>query len=176
MGALRGALSRQHDTAWKLLDFHLSDLTDAECLWRPTPQGLHVFPDVGVWRAGWPESEGYDQGPPSIGWLTWHIGFWWSTVLDRCFGSGSLRREDVFWPGTADGVREWLDGLHREWTLRLSDLTDEQLASTDLTRWPLQDRPFAELWGWLNLELMKNAAEIGYCRFLYHGRGSRGEG
>jgi hypothetical protein len=31
----------------------------------------------------------------------------------------------------------------------------------------MQDRPFSDIVGWLNVELMKNAAEIGYARFLY---------
>jgi hypothetical protein len=31
----------------------------------------------------------------------------------------------------------------------------------------IQSKAFRELAGWLNLELMKNAAEIGYGRFLY---------
>ena len=102
-------LVRQFETAWKLASYHLDGLTTKECLWRPAPEGLHVHqvPD-GRWRADWPDREGYDIGPPSIAWLTWHIGFWWSTVLDRSFGEGTLSRESVMWPGAADGVRAWL--------------------------------------------------------------------
>src|SRR2546430_16741575 len=105
----RGYLPRQFATAWKLASFHLDGLTTEECLWLPAHKGLHVHQvSDGRWRADWPDHEGYDVGPPSIAWLTWHIGFWWSMAIDHSFGDGSLSRENVLWPGTADGVREWL--------------------------------------------------------------------
>src|SRR2546428_11317444 len=105
----RGYLIRQFETAWKLTTFHLDGLATEECLWRPAHAGLHVHqvPD-GTWRADWPDHEGYDVGPPSIAWLTWHLGFWWSMVLNHSCGDGALSRENVMWPGNADDVREWL--------------------------------------------------------------------
>ena len=84
-------LRRQFKTAWSLTDLHLTGLDTEECLWRPAAQGMHVHraPD-GTWRADWPEHERYDLGPSSIAWLTWHLGFWWSMVLDHSFGAGKL--------------------------------------------------------------------------------------
>ncbi|MBI3403852.1 MAG: DinB family protein [Acidobacteria bacterium] len=163
-----GYLIRQFETAWKLASYHLGGLTTEECLWRPAPQGLHVqqAPD-GTWRADWPDREAYDIGPPSIAWLTWHLGFWWSMALDHSFGSGNLSREDVVWPGTADDVRNWIGGLQGQWRAVLEQTTEEDLRSTQRTRWPFADRPFGDVVAWVNLELMKNAAEIGYARFLY---------
>jgi hypothetical protein len=35
-------LTRQFETAWKLTEYHLEGLGDAECLWRPADKGLHV--------------------------------------------------------------------------------------------------------------------------------------
>src|SRR6185503_7989136 len=99
-------LGHQFDLAWKLADFHLATLTTDECLWRPAASGLHVARQPnGTWRADWPDREGYDLGPPSIGWVTWHMVFWWSMVFDHCFGSGTLAREGVDWPGSPDGIR-----------------------------------------------------------------------
>src|SRR5207249_9656107 len=81
--------------AWKLASFHLDGLTTEECLWLPAHKGLHVHQvSDGRWRADWPDHEGYDVGPPSIAWLTWHIGFWWSMAIDHSFGDGSLRSEE----------------------------------------------------------------------------------
>ena len=164
----KGYLIRQLDTAWKLTDYHLPSLTTDECLWRPATKGLHVRqgPD-GKWRADWPDREAYDIGPPSIAWITWHIGFWWSTVLDQSFGSGKLTREEVFWPGTAEGARRWIDELHQRWRDVLEPLSDEDLKSTARTRWPFSHQPFGDVVAWLNVELTKNASEIGYARFLY---------
>lgn len=167
-GAARDYLIRQHETAWKLTGIHLGGLATEECLWRPARRGLHVKQAAdGAWRADWPDHEGYDLGPPSIAWLTWHMGYWWSMVLDHSVGKGSLSRETVTWPGTADGVREWLGRLQREWKAVLERTTDDDLRSMERTRWPFQARPFGDVVAWVNLELTKNAAEIGYARFLY---------
>jgi hypothetical protein len=164
----RDYLVRQLETAWQLTSYHLDGLTTEECLWRPARAGLHVQPDAdGAWRAEWPEHEGYDLGPPSIAWLTWHLGFWWSMALDHSFGAGTLASEQVTWPGTADGVREWIGGLHERWHAALEQLTDDDLRSPVRTRWPFRDRPFGDVVAWANVELTKNAAEIGYARFLY---------
>lgn len=165
---IRGVLLRQFETAWELTKYHLEGLTTEECLWRPASRGLHVHrTPEGLWRAEWPEHEGYDLGPPSIAWVTWHLGFWWSMVIDHSFGEATLTREDVLWPGDADGVRAWLGRLQGEWRGALEKLSDDDLRSDQRTRWPLQGRPFADIVAWATVELTKNAAEIGYARFLH---------
>ncbi|HET9512393.1 MAG TPA: DinB family protein, partial [Gemmatimonadales bacterium] len=116
-----------------------------------------------------------DLGPASIAWLTWHLGFWWSMVLDHSFGEGRLVREEVVWPGDADSVRRWLEALQDRWRTVLEILTDDDLQATRRTRWPFQQRPFGDVVAWVNLELTKNAAEIGYVRFLHAGRNTNEE-
>lgn len=161
-------LVRQHETAWKLARYHLDGLSTDECLWRPGGIGPHVRATADVtWHADWPTEEGYHIGPPSIAWLTWHMGFWWSMVLNHSFGDAALVREDVLWPGDADAVRSWLDGLQSDWRGAIGSLTADDLAATERSRWPFRDRSFADVVAWVNLELTKNAAEIGYARFLY---------
>ena len=163
-----GYLSRQLELAWSFASYHLESLTTEECLWRPAQAGLHLRPDGGgIWRADWPEHEGYDLGPPSIGWVTWHLGFWWSMVLDHSFGEATLTRGTIDWPGDADGVRAWIGRLSAEWRAKVAELSDDDLRSPERTRWPFQDRPFGDVVAWATVELMKNAAEIGYGRFLY---------
>ena len=164
----RDFLIRQFDTAWQLTSYHLEGLSTEECLWRPADAGLHVHQlSDGSWRADWPEHEGYDLGPPSIAWLTWHMGFWWSMVLDYSLGDGILTREKVAWPGEADAVRAWIGGFKSQWQTMLEQLSDADLCSVERTKWPFQDRPFGDVVAWANVELTKNAAEIGYARFLY---------
>lgn len=164
----RDYLMRQFETAWKLASFHLEGLTTEECLWRPAAKGPHVWQGRdGKWRADWPEHEGYELGPPSIAWLTWHVGFWWSTVLDYSFGAATLSREQVMWPGSAEGVHEWITRLQCEWRAALERLTPDDLRSTQRTRWPFRERPFGDVVAWANVELTKNAAEVGYARFLH---------
>jgi hypothetical protein len=121
----------------------------------------------GQWRADWPEHEGYDLGPPSIAWLTWHIGFWWSMALDHNFGPGTLAREQITWPGSAESARAWIHGLDSQWRANIAGLTAADLHATERARWPFRDRSFVDVIAWVNVELTKNAAEIGYARFLY---------
>ena len=174
MSDMRDLLVRQLDTAWRLASWHLDGLTTEECLWRPARAGLHVQRDGdGRWRADWPDHEGYDLGPPSIAWITWHMGFWWSMVIDHSVGGGQLAREDVTWPGDADGVRTWLGALHDEWHAIVDQVDDAALRATERTRWPFRDRPFGDVVAWANVELVKNASELGYARFLYAVREGR---
>lgn len=164
----RGYLERQFALAWQLTAYHLEGLTTAECLWRPALRGLHVHRgDDGSWRADWPDTEAYTLGPSSIGWLTWHLGFWWSMALDHNFGAGRLERTAAAWPGDADAVRAWITDLQQRWAAALTAASDEDLVSPARVRWPFQDRPLGDLFAWANIELAKNAAEIGYARFLY---------
>ena len=167
-------LTRQYEIAWKLTSYHLDGLTTEECLWRPASRGLHVErTQDGMWRAHWPERESYDIGPPSIAWLTWHLGFWWSMVLDHSFGTQTLTREQVPWPGTADEVRRWIARLQAQWRAHLDRLDDAELRSHQHTHWPFRDRPFGDVVAWATVELTKNAAEIGHGRFLYAVREKR---
>lgn len=168
----RACLLRQLDTAWKLMAFHLDGLSTEECLWRPARDGPHVHRDAnGRWRADWPEHERYELGPASIAWLTWHAAFWWSMVLDHSFGQGVLTRDDVMWPGSADGVRSRLGGLYAEWHAALERLGPNELRVMERTQWPFTSRPFGDVVAWVNIELTKNAAEVGYARFLHATRG-----
>ncbi|MBD2870013.1 DinB family protein [Paenibacillus arenilitoris] len=171
---IRSSLDFQHQISWQLLDYHLTGLVDEEYRWRPAARGLHVANESGVWRADWPESETYDIGPASIAWLTWHITFWWSMVLDNSFGNGTLTREEVRCPGNIEETIKRINQLRMEWQTALAIMPDDELLAVERTKWPFTGKPFHELAAWLNLELMKNASEIGYCRFLYASRNNNG--
>jgi hypothetical protein len=161
-------LLRQLETAWALTEYHLDGLSTDECLWRPAPVGLHVHrSDDGRWRPDWPTHEGYTLGPSSIAWTTWHIDFWWSMVINHTFGSQQLAPDAIDWAGSAEAVRDRLRHHHRTWRAALESLHTDAWADTAQTRWPFRDRPLADVVAWANVELMKNAAEVGYARFLY---------
>jgi hypothetical protein len=161
-------LQKQYGIAWRLASHHLADLGDEECHWRPARTGLHVrLTGDGQWLGEWPVHEGYDLGPPSIAWLLWHIGCWWSMTINHAFEDATLTMEAVRCPGTAEGARAWIQSLDARWRHLLDGLDDTALRATERSRWPIRDRPFGEVVAWLNLELMKNAAELGYARFLY---------
>ena len=50
---------------------------------------------------------------------------------------------------------------------KLIKMSDAEYQSQQYAKWPLEGRSFADTALWLNGELMKNVAEIGYGRFLY---------
>ena len=60
-------------------------------------------------------------------------------VLDHSFEKGTLTRETVMWPGSANEVRSMATRLHDTWRKKLEGLNDEDLRSPQLTRWPFQD-------------------------------------
>lgn len=171
---VRDVLLRQLDLSWRLASHHLDGLSTEECLWSPARTGprLEAAGD-GRWVATMPAHERYDLGPASIGWLTWHLGYWWSMVLDHSFGDGTLTAEAVVWPGSGSAAVAWITARHDEWRRRLASATEAEMHDRERTRWPFTQRTFADLAAWVNAELMKNAAEIGYARFLHAVRDPR---
>jgi len=97
----------------------------------------------------------------------WHIKYWWSTALDYNFGDGTLKKEDITWPGSVEKAKEEINILHDKWVEKLINMSDAEYQLHKYAKWPLEDRSFADTALWLNGELMKNVAEIGYGRFLY---------
>jgi len=165
----RDLLLRQFETASKLLHFHLDGLTLDEVMWRPAIRGLHVHrEEKGGWVADSPEHEGYNLGPPSAAWIAWHIVYWWSMVLNHSFGDRDLSRDKIKWAG--DGFASQIEELERKWLAAIAELDDEDLRSGELSKWPMSGRPFADIVGWVNIELTKNASELGLIRFFYAAR------
>ena len=168
MGTDRAAmLQAQLRVTWALASDVLAGLTDAEALWCPSAASWTVRPDAhGRFVADWEEPEPSPAPPPSIAWVQWHVIWWWSTVIDRTFGSGQLRRDEVAWPGAAASMAR-IDVLRQAWIARLDSLSDADLSSGALTTWPYADgRPFAEVAAWVNVELTKNVAEMCLLRRL----------
>lgn len=157
----------QLDMCWQLYLYHMENLQEEEVFWVFSPKGLQVRKQDDGWSVDWPEDESYEIGPSSIAWIMWHIIYWWTTALDSNFGDGTLRKEDIPWPGSIEKAKEAIRTLHDKWILKLNELTYEDYLSAKYTKWPLENRSFVDIALWLNGELMKNVAEIGNGRFLY---------
>ncbi|KAB2493424.1 DinB family protein [Priestia endophytica] len=164
---LRENIKFQFSISKQLLEYHLTSLGSEEYLWRPYKNGLHIHNQNGIWYADWPESEDYDIGTASIAWTMWHISYWWEMVFDYAFGKGTLQRQDIVCYGDVESTKEKLVSLITKWEKVLTDLPDNDFLSTKYSKWPLADVEFHKMASWLNLELMKNASEIGYCRFHF---------
>lgn len=160
-------LRGQFNFVWSLAQIHLPALTDEACLWSPAPGAWNVQRgDDGAWRPDWSDAEPEPPPPVTIGWLTWHLIWWWSDLVAAGRREPRAEREAVLWPGSAGAANARLDALHAEWGVMLQGFTEADL-----------DRPFAYPWrepralrqaiAWGNSELMKNVAEIGILRLMY---------
>lgn len=150
--------------AWRLAELRLDGLTDAACRWEPAPGAWTVREGTdGRWRPDWVEPEPDPPPTTSIGWLTWHLTWWWGDLLAHATGEPAPARTEVCWPGSAAATVDRLRELHARWDEVLRD-TDEAAADRPFAfPWP-EPRPFAVAIAWGNLELMKNVAEIGQLR------------
>ncbi|SFQ55130.1 DinB superfamily protein [Amycolatopsis arida] len=165
----RCALLRwQFDLTWSLLDLHLNELRPEDFRWEPAPLCWTVRPGPGgTWVPDWADSEPDPIPVPTVGWLTWHLGWWWTVTLDHAEGRVPRERTDVDWPGPGTPTVEWLRGLRRDWLAVLNRLTDADLDEPAPFPWPRDSgHTVAQMVAWVNAELMKNAAEIGQLRLL----------
>ena len=80
----------QFEMTWRLAShYHLPAIDDAACLWSPAPGAYTVRRDsLNRWRADWNDAEPDQALPVTIGWVTWHIVWWWDELLRRCLNVG----------------------------------------------------------------------------------------
>ena len=71
------------------------------------------------------------------------------------------------WPGDAERIRATIQALHDRWRAMIEDVDEAGLRETREASWPMPDASFDTILAWLNVELMKNGAEIGAMRFLH---------
>ncbi|WP_378739695.1 DinB family protein [Nocardia brasiliensis] len=158
----------QFEFTWALAELHLGVLTPEDFLWPAADPHWTVRPDAdGAWRPDWADTEPDPVPVPTIGWLSWHIGWWWSAAIDQLAGRTAAAPEDVPWPGEGATAVAWLRELRDTWLRVLDDLTEDELNRPAAFPWPAEaGLTVAHLMSWVNSELMKNIAEIGQLRLL----------
>ncbi|MDO0976758.1 DinB family protein [Mycolicibacterium frederiksbergense] len=160
-------LQRQFDLAWALTDLHLSALSDDDFLWEPTDLVWTMrMDDTGRWCPDWAETEPEPIPVPTIGWISWHIVFWWSSALDAVTGRPLRPPAETAWPGPADAVPA-IRALHAQWRAVLARLSPPDLDAPCAFPWgSAAERTVADTVLWLNIELAKNGSEIGLLRMM----------
>lgn len=160
-------LQWQFNLTWRLAQYHLPALTDDACLWEPSPHSWTVRPAAdGTWRPDWADAEPNPIPTATIGWITWHLLWWWSGLLAAIREERPPAHDEVPWPGSADATVQRLEALAAAWSALLATLDDADLDRPLAHPWP-EPRPLRIALAWANAELMKNVAEIGYVRLLY---------
>lgn len=161
------ALQRQFELAWALAELHLSALTDDDFLWEPTDPVWTMHRDASVrWYPDWAETEPDPIPVPTIGWISWHIIYWWTAALDELAGRRARPPSESIWPGPADSVRA-IRTLCERWRQMLGALSPADLDAPCAFPWgPGAGRSVADTVLWLNVELTKNGSEIGLLRMM----------
>lgn len=165
-------LRNQFNLTWQLAEVHLSALTDDDLLWKPASRHWTVRQDEdGIWRPDWELTEdGSEPDPvpaPTAGWISWHLGWWWSTTIDYLENLVPRDRTQVSWPGTADATVAWLRGIRDEWLRLLDDIDNSTLDAQTSFPWQAgTGYTVADTLAWANAELMKNVTEIGQLRLI----------
>ncbi len=124
----------------------------------------------GRWWPDWAEPEPDPAPGVSVGWVTWHLGWWWSAALDHAQGRTPPPREQVAWPGDAAAAVAWITGIHERWRDLLAGLSEPDLDGVVRFPWP-EPRPLGIMAAWVNGELTKNVAEIGVLRHTWEALG-----
>ena len=169
MTEVKQVLQQQMSTAWALLDYHVQQWRDDDLFWGPAPSHWTMHQVEGGWAPDFAEVEPTPVPAPTIAWLTWHIGWWWTTALAHLERTEIPAREDIGWPGTCASITEWLGNIHQAWRtgLAATDRLDDESAFP----WPAgSGHTVADMCAWVNIELTKNAAEIGQLLVLRHAR------
>ena len=161
----------QFRVAWSLAsDVHLPRLTTQMCLWQPHDRSWTVRQGGdGQWWPDWEEPDPVDPPPSSIAWLTWHLTWWWSSAVAVMRDGQAIDRTQLPWAGSADRVVATLTELAGGWADTLASLDAEAMSAPASYPWP-NPRPLAYTVSWVNLELMKNVAEIGEVANMYANR------
>jgi hypothetical protein len=164
----------QFELTWRLAEYHLPALSDEACLWESATGSWTVRRGAdGLWRADWSESEPDPPPTTTIGWLSWHLIWWWSGLIAVARDEARVVRQDVVWPGSAEATVQRLRALSTDWRGELAKLGDADLERPFAYPWN-EPRPLRTAIAWANSELMKNVAEIGYARLLFEARQLRG--
>ncbi|MBE1491079.1 DinB family protein [Plantactinospora soyae] len=159
----------QFDLTWALFEYHLERLKPEHLRWEPAASCWTMRLDnAGNWVPDWADTEPDPIPAPTIGWITWHIGWWWRVATDHLAGRTPPERTEIGWPGDNEATIAWLRDLRGDWLAVLDRLTEADLDRVAPFPWPNDPaHTVAHMLGWVNAELMKNVAEIGQLRLLH---------
>ena len=157
---VRTALQQQLQIEWKFAtDLILGQIDENTALWSPGESPSYtVHPTSEGWAGDWPDEENDPPMAATIGWILWHIGWWWSDSLSLVKGLGRVAPQEYTWSGGTDEIA----GLKGRW--------DQVLATEDFDQpiqWAMPEpQPFGMIAAWVNFELAKNLSEINQLKML----------
>lgn len=95
---MRDVLLRQLELVWGFATQFVVDEVDEElALWEPSGNVVAVRSTADGWVADWPDEEHPPLPDPTIGWLLWHIEWWWTRAADAADGRPTRTSDQVRW-------------------------------------------------------------------------------
>lgn len=162
---VRHLLLDQLAIGWALFEYHAASLADDDLFWSPAAHRWTMHRVGDQWRPDFAEVEPDPVPATTAAWITWHIGWWWSTATAHLTQSPVPTREQVQWPGGAAATVHWLRRIHDEWREALT--ATDRLAEACAYPWPAETgKTVADMAAWVNVELTKNGAELGQLLVL----------
>lgn len=156
----RKLLQRQLGIAWSFAeDVVLPGIDHDRCLWQPSGHVVTVHSGSDGWVADWPDEEHPPLPEVTIGWLLWHVEWWWTNASRAVRGEELLPPAEHRWSGSTSGVLDCKNGWDQ--VLGASDL-DRQV-----TRLMPEPESLAFVAAWVNFELTKNLSEINQLLVRY---------
>lgn len=161
---MRELLLSQLDIPWSLATrYHLPAIKSDEVLhWAPSANTVRLQLQGDQFYADWPDEENPPLPDTTIGWLMWHIEWWWTDAIGGVRGITARDPSRVAWSGSREASHARLVELHDEWR---EILTTIDLDTICVAPWPTP-QPLSTIASWVNVELMKNVAEIGQLLML----------
>ena len=158
-------IQSQFDVVWKLAQLILPKLITEDHFWEPVLGSWSMRKNQkGWWKVDLEIPEPEPTPTSTIAWLTWHIQWWWSSFFAVYDKKKPFEISEIAWPGNASEVNKMLNELHDRHAALLASMNEAALS--EMFEYPWQKpRQFRFALGWVNIELMKNVAEIGQ---VYH--------
>ena len=160
---MREVLLSQLDLVWGFATRYVTrDLDPALVGWEPSTNVVAARNGPNGWVADWPDEDHPPIPETTVGWLLWHIEFWWGNAIRAVRGELVQTPDQVRWSGSPDA----LQNLHDEWAEILKE-SDLQQAVVGLMPEP---RPLWFVAAWVNFELTKNLSEINQLKIRWNNR------
>lgn len=120
--------------------------------WEPSSNTVTVRAQGDRWSADWPDEEASPLPEATVGWLLWHIDWWWSNTVRAGRGLDQVPAASHLWDGSVQSIEA--TKLAWEQLLRTTAL------ETTIEGLMPEPKPLWFVAGWVNFELTKNVSEI----------------
>ena len=159
----RSVLRAQLDLVWRFAEAVVIGHVDERlALWEPTANVVTVHRSADGWHADWPDEENPPIPSPTVGWVLWHVEWWWTSTIGCVEGRAPLAPQEHRWSGGTDGIAR----LKRVW----DDVLDSRDLEEQVPWLTPEPQTLGVIASWVNFELTKNISEVSQLQLLHQNR------